>query len=255
MSRINPDPSVDAEGFDLPGRATPDRLEDEPAFGAASIAPGDRETAEHNVWDEPASRAAGIVAPAGAATYAQWYRSRLADAPVSTSWLVTILLGLIGGPFAVAGVFLQAQAGNSLVAVAMVGPVLEEMMKLGAVLIVLENRPYLFRSPAQILVAVLASALAFAAIENLLYIHVYVADPTPGFQMWRWIVCTGVHACATSIGGLGLVRIWHRAQPRNGQDYSKPLVHHAYPFIVGGVVFHGVYNFLAVVFAVSSSVF
>ena len=65
-------------------------------------------------------------------------------------------------------------------------PPLEETLKIAAVAICLERWPYLFRSPVQIFLGVLASAAVFSTVENLLYIHVYVDDLTPSYSQWRF---------------------------------------------------------------------
>ena len=71
-SRPSHDQSVFHEQMDGGGHATSDALADEPALRGVTSAPAVQESAEHNVWDEPVTQAAGIQAPDGAATYAAW---------------------------------------------------------------------------------------------------------------------------------------------------------------------------------------
>ena len=53
-------------------------------------------------------------------------------------------------------------------------------MKVAMATYVVEKRPYLFTSTAQIMFAGLAAGLSFASIENLLYLGVYIPHPTVG---------------------------------------------------------------------------
>ena len=243
MSEIERDPSVSHEPFGEDRHESPDHLADEPASVGSVPAPAGREAAEHNVWDEPAYRAAGAGPPQNALTYDRWYRATLGRTSAGWSWTVTLLAMASGGPFAVAGAVLKQEIFPHPLTAFVIAPVLEEMLKVGAALLVLETCPYLFRSGRQILVAVIGSALVFATLENLLYLHVYVPDPAPDLQLWRWTVCTTLHVGATTIAGLGLLRMFRLSRPVSGRtEYAKPRVPHAFPYIVGAVILHGTYN-------------
>ncbi len=245
MSPIGHDPSVDHEGFDNAGHRSPDRAADEPALRGAPARLGKDEAAAHNVWDEPATRAAGTAPPPQALTYARWYRDGLANTSPLHSWLVTLFLVATGGLFAILGVFLShpRPGVQGILMLVLIGPALEEMLKIGATAIMVENRPYLFRSAAQIVIAVAASALVFSVLENVLYIHVYHRDATETFRLWRWTVCTALHVGATLIAGMGLVKSWRKGR----EDLTKPRMEHAYPYIVTAVILHGAYNCFATI--------
>jgi len=247
------DHGIENEPFYSDEAHSPDSVADEPALTGSAGALSDAEEAQQNVWDEPSSRAAGIAPPPEARTYAHWYRERLAGTPAETAWLVTLLLAAVSGPFALFGVFAKGFTQGHALGIVLFGPALEEMMKVGLLLILLENRPYLFRSSFQLLAVALASALAFAAIENVMYIHLYVKEPTAFFIAWRWTVCTGVHSLSSCVAGLGLVRMWRAAQPDPSapprspeSDYSMPHSRNAFPLLVGAVALHGGYNTIAI---------
>ena len=125
--------------------------------------------------------------------------------------------------------------------------VMEEMLKIGAALMVLERRPFFFRRPSQFFVATLGSALLFATIENLLYIYFYFPEGSAEFIYWRWTVCTGLHVGATAIATLGLVRIWKAAQPVDDppRDFTRPSIAHGAAFFTAAIVLHGVHNTVA----------
>ena len=229
---------------------SPDAIADEPAFADRPAPSSDEERARHNVWDEPSLRAAGATPPPEALTYSRWYAERLRASTWWESWGTVALLALCGGPFAIAGTiavgFSRGYAVEPIV-VTVIGPALEEMMKIGAILIVLENRPYLFRSGLQLVLAAMASGLVFAVVENLMYIHWKHPEGTELFRTWRWTVCTALHVCTTTIAGLGLLRVWrHATRPGGDRVYQAPQSSRAFPLIAIAVVLHGIYNALAI---------
>jgi RsiW-degrading membrane proteinase PrsW (M82 family) len=163
---------------------------------------------------------------------------------VARSWGLTLLIALAAGPWAVAGaLFNGGQSLSGVLMLTVVGPLTEELMKVAGVVLVVERWPYAFRSTAQILLCCVAGGLAFAAIENLLYIHVYVAHPTPRFVMWRWTVCVALHTACSLIAGLGAVRVWRELWRKR----SPPRLSLAFPFLIAATITHGLYNATAYV--------
>ncbi len=228
---------------------------DEPAHHSEHTFGSEEEAAEHTVWDETSWRVAGGPPPDGAFTYAAWYRRNLARISEFETWAVAITLACIGGLGALLGVFWTSYysgqgAYHQWLNVAVIGPVMEELLKVGAALMVLERRPFLFRRPSQLFVATLGSALMFAIIENILYIFFYLPEGSAEFIYWRWTVCTSLHVGATAVATLGLVRMWRATQPSvdGARDYSRPSVVHGAGFFAAAIVIHGVYN-SAVLFA------
>jgi len=171
--------------------------------------------------------------------WAEWYRSlRQAVTPLE-SWATMLLVALCSGPLAIVGAFLSHQDGpfSTIVFV----PAAEELLKVGLLAILLETRPYLVRSAWQLRLVAVSSALGFATVENLLYLHVYLSNPSEGLVLWRWTVCTGMHVLATSVAAEGLVRSWRRTE-RTGR---RPSLDHAYRWLVLAVLVHGSYNLVA----------
>ena len=116
------------------------------------------------------------------------------------------------------------------------------VMKIAATLWIVEKRPFLFRSRLQIAVCVLAGALVFAAVENVMYLEVYIAGPTPGLARWRWSVCVAMHMGCSLVAGLGLMRIWRRAMTTR----SRPQLSSGAPYLMTAAIIHGTYNAFAV---------
>ncbi len=225
-------------GYDLTG-SPPGRC---PECGATAYdaASGDDEQSDRSVWDEPALSPALAGKPGpDARTYASWFRERRATTTLGLSWAVTVAVGLAAGPWAVLGsLWGGGQTMISLLAVTVFGPMAEEVMKTAAAAYIVERRPFLFRSRGQIMVCAIASGLAFASIENVIYLNVYVPDPPAWLVTWRWTVCVGLHVGCTLIASLGLARIWRRTE----ETAARPDLSLGFPFLITAVVVHGLYN-------------
>ena len=115
-------------------------------------------------------------------------------------------------------------------------------MKLAIIIWICEKRPWLLRSPVQVLICATASGLAFAAIENVLYLHVYGLNSVPGLAAWRWTVCVMLHTGCSAIASIGVIRIWQEFQK---QSRMPQLSDGAFWFVLAMVI-HGTYNFGAV---------
>ncbi|NOY29864.1 MAG: PrsW family intramembrane metalloprotease [Planctomycetes bacterium] len=206
----------------------------------------DADAVEHTVWSEPALSSDLAGSPSeGQVTYPRWLEENIRGTSLAKSYGITLLVALAAGPWGVLGAF--SGAGNSQLSVlmfAVFGPVAEEIAKVAAALWVVEKRPFLFRSFSQILLCAACGGLAFAAIENLLYLHVYVPVHTPEFVNFRWTVCVALHVGCSLIAGVGLVQIWSVAV----RDLSPPRLALGVPWFTAAMVIHGLYN-LTVMFA------
>ncbi len=207
--------------------------------------PSDSERVEQTVWDEPGiSDTLTGGRPSDALTYARWLDKGRSETSLPKSWLITMGLALVAGPWAIVGALFGGGGGtvSHIIAIIVVAPVIEETMKIAAVLYVVERRPFLLRSAAQIGICTLVSGLTFACIENLLYLRAFLNDPSPALTYWRWTVCVGLHVGCSSIAGFGLMRIWRDIWNRR----ARPRLQLGFPYVVTAVVIHGVYNAFAV---------
>ena len=199
---------------------------------------------EHSPWDEPAlagSELTGAI-PLGGVTYARWLAERQGTTPRSITWACTILVAMSAGPLGVIGAFWGAgESRLSVLALVLFGPVIEEVVKIMGATYVVEKRPYLFATRWQILICCGAGGLAFATIENLLYLFVYFPEAGAGVWAWRWTACTALHTGCSLVAGLGLVRAWEVSQ-RAG---VPPDLNAGAKFLVAAIVAHGSYNALA----------
>jgi len=252
MRKRRADPSVFDEPHLLAGHVPdPSEAKAERAI-ARDRASDDR--VQHSVWDEPgiASELAGGPAD-DAETYAGWLERGRRATSAGRSWAVTLGLMLAAGPWAVLGaIYGSGVSLSSIIAIVLAAPIVEEVMKSAATLTVLERRPYLFQSPVQILLCCAGAGLAFATLENLLYIYVYIpggtgAPATPGIQAWRWTVCTALHTGCATVTGMGLVRIWRDVWERR----ARPRLTLGSHYLTTAIAIHAVYNSLALVFELS----
>lgn len=198
---------------------------------------------EHGVWEEPAlsARLSGGPGPEQI-TYARWLEGKHRSTPPWQTWLATLMIILLAGPWAVLGALWGVRAGLfGVIAVVVLGPLMEEVLKVAAALALVERRPYLFRSGQQILLTAAAAGLAFAAIENVLYLTVYVPDASAALAHWRWTVCVALHTGCSLVAGLGVVAVWRHAN----RHLCKPQARLAFPYIATAATIHGLYNGLA----------
>lgn len=201
---------------------------------------------EHTVWDEPAlSGELVAVIPDSALTYGKWLHSKIDSTSHSTSWMITLPLALTSAPLAVIGVFIlhfQGMGSFGCMAVVVFGPIIEEILKISSALIIVEKRPYLFKSARQIIVVCVCSGLVFAFMENFLYLYIYIPHPTPALVLWRWTACVLLHSGCTALSSVGLVKIWFAATT----NLRRPRLSMMTKYVGAACVIHGVYNLIAI---------
>lgn len=157
--------------------------------------------------------------------------------------LLTLLSGVVGGVFAVPGVFLSGGGSAwQIVALTVFGPFTEETLKQSGMFFQLEKLPGSVRHEWQFFVAGALGGLVFAALENLIYQFVYLRNLPPdklaAVMAFRWSVCVAVHVGCTMISALGLRRVW-----RDGMEAGEPCqIAKAFPWFMAAMAVHGGYN-------------
>ena len=185
-------------------------------------------------------------APGAPPPFHVWLDERRHQCSLFGNLNVTLLAALVGGPFAIAGAFIAGKPGVFAgIYIILFGPVVEELLKQSGMVYVLERRPYRIFAAWQFVFAAALSALIFATVENLMYIHLYVDEELidiESFAQFRWKVCTALHVCCSVVASLGLIRVWNH-QRVNGvpADLSR-----AFPLFVVAIAIHGIYNLCAV---------
>ena len=247
MSDISTNQSVESEPHLQHASFIPDESEEKADRVFAEQKVTLDQAVEHSVWDEPALSGKLSEEPSEEhLTYASWLSGKIKSTTIQKSWAVTFLLVLSSGPWAIIGVFflsVQGYGGFGAAAVVVFGPVLEELLKISSALITVEKRPYLFTSKRQIFLCCLFSGLIFAFFENLLYLYIYIKDPTPLIVLWRWTACVLLHAGCTYIARIGLIKIWSETTKK----LKKPNLPLMTKYVAAACIIHCCYNALALI--------
>ncbi len=195
-----------------------------------------------------------VVPPAGEVSYGTWLDERRQATGHGVRWGVLLASMLVGGVLSVLGTFLvqgvymnQSIMLAGVMAMVVIGPTIEELMKTVVATFLIETRPYLFRSGAAIFGVTFAAALGFAVIENLIYLKVYIPNPSPQIIAWRWSVCVLLHTGCTALTTVGLVKVWRAAL----RDKKPPQLAGGFSWLLAAIVVHGAYNGLAIVLELS----
>jgi len=181
-------------------------------------------------------------APAGRDRFRQWLSARQQAVSARRSWLSIAGAALTAGPFAVIAALLYGPPGLSAMSVPLIAivfaPVLEEALKIGAAALLVELKPYLFRDETQIYVAAVGAAVLFAAIENVLYLTVYISNPGLDVVLWRWTACVVLHAGCSAVAARGLVNVWRECVA----EFRPPRIGAALPLWITAILLHAAYN-------------
>ena len=178
-----------------------------------------------------------------------WIEKKRAECTIAGNLSVALLAAILGGPFAVLGAFMAGRQGwSGLLYMVVFAPVIEEIMKQSGMIYLLERRPYRIFTSWQFVFSALVSALVFATIENLLYIHVYAPQVTlvdhEFYASFRWTVCTALHVCCSAIASIGMIRVWKK-QLADGKPADLSV---AFRYFLIAIVIHGGYNLAAIFF-------
>jgi hypothetical protein len=246
MTKPSSDDSVEFEPHLRNSQFAPDPSEEKAGKILSGRRPTEDDTVEHSVWDEPGL--SGELSEASSAEklrYSSWLDAKISSTSEEKTWLHTLFLVLFSGIWAVVGVFalaLQGQGGIGLSAAIIFAPAIEEILKISTALLTVEKKPYLFKTPAQIFICCAMSGLLFATIENLLYLHIYVPEPSDLLVLWRWTVCMLLHSGCASISSVGLVIIWRKTIA----DRKKQELGILTKYIAAATLTHAAYNILAI---------
>jgi RsiW-degrading membrane proteinase PrsW (M82 family) len=167
---------------------------------------------------------------------------KVSQTSAAKTWWVTCGIVLLSGPLAILGALFNGYSGNGLVMVVLMGPTVEEILKLAIPLWVIEKRPWLFSQGGQVLVCAFAGGMAFAVIENWVYLNIYIPNPSELLVVWRWTVCVLLHVSCSIIAGMGLIRVRQQMHATR----SRPQLIHGARWIVAAIILHGSYNLAAV---------
>jgi RsiW-degrading membrane proteinase PrsW (M82 family) len=175
-----------------------------------------------------------------------WIETKRSECTLAGNVSITFLVAILGGPFAIIGAIMNGQSTIfGAIYVVLFGPIIEELLKQSGMVYLLERRPYRIFSAWQFVFAAIVSALVFSAVENLLYINLYVPqekliDPA-AFARFRWTTCTILHVSCAAIASRGMIRVWKK-QLLDGKNAD---LSNGFRYFLIAIMIHGTYNFWA----------
>jgi RsiW-degrading membrane proteinase PrsW (M82 family) len=157
---------------------------------------------------------------------------------------LAFLMAIIGGVLGIIGaIFQEMQTTWAFLLLPFLGaPIIEEALKPSGLYLTLLWWPRALNS--QLFTAVLCaiSGFVFGVIESLVYVTVYVEDPSDGFILYRFTVTLALHTIASYVVGLGINRrLLDWAAGRSKLEKSSR------NYYIAGVAIHAIYNTTAVV--------
>jgi RsiW-degrading membrane proteinase PrsW (M82 family) len=163
-------------------------------------------------------------------------------------YLLAFLMAVIGGALGIIGaLFQEMQTTTTFLLLPFLGaPIIEEALKPSGIYLTLLWWPRALDN--QLFTAILCSisGFVFGVIESLVYVIVYVEDPSDGFILYRFTVTLALHAVASFVVGLGINRrILDWAAGRT--KLAKP----SRNFYIAGVAIHAIYNTTAVILSIA----
>lgn len=163
-------------------------------------------------------------------------------------YFLAFLMAFIGGALGIIGaIFQEAQTTATYLLLPFLGaPIVEEALKPAGLYLTLLWWPRALNN--QLFTAILCgiSGLVFGVIESLVYVTVYVEDPSDGFILYRFTVTLALHAIASFVVGLGInQRILDWAAGRSKLPKASR------NFYIAGVLIHAIYNTTAVILSIA----
>ena len=124
---------------------------------------------------------------------------------MSFRWrIIAFLIAAGGGVLGVLGAIIQEWSQASLLITFVAGPMIEEVMKPCGVYLLLVRWPQALTT--RIYTAFLAAlgGLAFALVENLIYLQFYFPEHTQTLVVFRYSACLMMHMVCSFILGFGI---------------------------------------------------
>jgi RsiW-degrading membrane proteinase PrsW (M82 family) len=152
--------------------------------------------------------------------------------------------------FGIFGAFVgEFQTGGLLLLPILGAPIIEEALKPVGVYLLQARWPRLLLGRVHTAFLGALAGLTFGVIEALVYVNIYVEDPTDAFVTYRFTLPLVMHTFCSLLVGVGVTRSvvsW-----ANGEN---PLPKSSRNLYFTAVAIHAAYNTLAVILALSGVV-
>ena len=160
--------------------------------------------------------------------------------PEPRYWLFVIfIMGVALAPLVIFLEMVLNKWGNGAL-IFLIAPLVEETAKYGVVHLTLNKNPVL-DEPVDGMIYVIATALGFAAIENVFAIFSFISVGNPGylgatfnFMSARFISAVALHGLASGISGYYFAKFY----------FIKRDFRLIFLGLFGATAFHGIYNYL-----------
>ena len=156
--------------------------------------------------------------------------------------LLAPLIAMAGGVFAVGGAFLEEVLHASIFAPFVAAPIIEEAVKPAGVYLLLAKWPDTLRSQTYTAFLAALGGLFFAVIENILYLKVYIPEPTHTIVVVRWSGGLTMHMLCSFIVGFAI-----NQRLLASMRGEVPFLSGYRKFFIIPVVIHSLYNVVAVI--------
>lgn len=164
---------------------------------------------------------------------------------VSPRWqFYAVLLALAGGLFGILGAAWNEFIHGDLLVAFVAAPIFEEVLKPSGLYILLAKWPRVLRTRLYTAMLAALGGLAFGIIESVLYVTVFITEPSTQLIIWRFTVCLVLHMVCSFIFGFGID--WKLAAGVRGQ---LKFLSNGKRFFIAAMALHSVYNILVTVFA------
>lgn len=163
-------------------------------------------------------------------------------------YVLAFLMAVLGGLLGIMGaIFQEGQTTFGFLLLPFLGaPIIEEALKPSGLYLALLWWPRALNN--QLFTAALCSisGLVFGVIESLVYVTIYVEDPSDGFILYRFTVTLALHTIASFVVGLGVNRRvldWAAGRMKLSKASRN--------FYIAGVAIHAIYNTSAVFLSIA----
>lgn len=174
----------------------------------------------------------------GEVTYMRWLAEHDGQVSSRKSWLIAAIVPFLGVPFALGCALLTVEYFGVIYFVVF-GPLVTEVLKIAVASMLVERRSYLIRRPGQLYLMTLGTAALFAVMQNTVYLWFYFKNVSSiEFAAYRWLIGPLLHILCTAVATHGLVPVWERS----GEEQRAPSVTRAYPWLMGAILVHALYN-------------
>jgi RsiW-degrading membrane proteinase PrsW (M82 family) len=153
-------------------------------------------------------------------------------------------IALLGGVFGIIGAFFAEIRYASLLLVYIGVPVIEESLKPCGVYLLLAKWPHALRSRLYTAFLSALGGVAFAVIENIVYLTVYIPDAGADLILWRYTVGLGVHTAASFIFGFGI-----NQELLDSVNGIRKFLTTGKRYFFTAIALHAVYNIAVTIFA------